>query len=288
MPLTKQEWLDLEAKANQLRHTTLDTTLCAGSGHIGGSLSAMDMLVCLYYKYMNIKVEDPDWIDRDRFILSKGHIGIGYAGLLIDKGWNEPDQLKTFNLSGSKMGVHLDSNKVVGVDASTGSLGHGLSIAVGTALAARVRGKDYITYCMLGDGELDEGSNWEAAMSASQFKLDNLICFVDRNMFMMDGSTEEEMALEPLDKKFEAFGFNTLKIDGNNIKEICDAIDNGLACKGKPTMIIAQTIKGCGIEFMENQYKWHYGAIDQDMHDKAAASLDETYKKRVARVEKEA
>lgn len=139
MPLTKQEWLDLEAKANQLRHTALDTTLMAGSGHIGGSLSSMDILTVLYYKYMNIKKDDPTWADRDRFILSKGHIGIGYAGLLCDLGWNDPEQLKTFNLTNSKMGVHLDSNKVVGVDASTGSLGHGLSIAVGTALAARVQ-----------------------------------------------------------------------------------------------------------------------------------------------------
>lgn len=288
MPLTKQEWLDLEAKANQLRHTCLDTTLWAGSGHIGGSLSAMDMLVVLYYKYMNIRQEEPDWIDRDRFILSKGHIGIGYAGLLIDKGWNDPEQLKTFNLTNSKMGVHLDSNKVVGVDASTGSLGHGLSIAVGTALAARVRNKDYITYCILGDGECDEGSNWEAAMAAGQFNVCNMVSFVDRNRLMMDGPTEEEMKLEPFADKWAAFGFHVKEVDGHNFKELAEAIDFALEHKDKPTMIIANTVKACGIDFMENQYKWHYGAIDQDMHDKAAASLDATYKKRVERVEREA
>ena len=171
MALTKQEWLALEAKAHQLRLDLLETTNMAGSGHIGGSSSVMDILVILYYKYMNLKVEDPNWEDRDRCILSKGHAGIGYAPLLVDKGWNDAEQLKTFNLTGSKMGIHLDSNKVVGVDASTGSLGHGLSIAVGTALAARVTGKSYKTYCILGDGELDEGSNWEAAMSAANFKL---------------------------------------------------------------------------------------------------------------------
>ena len=152
MPLTKAEWLALEKKANELRNLCLDTTYWAGSGHIGGGLSVMDILTVLYYKYMNIKVEDPKWDDRDRFILSKGHAGIAYAPVLCDKGFNDKEMLKTFNLSGSKMGMHLDSNKVVGVDASTGSLGHGMSIAVGTALAARLLGKDYKTYVVLGDG----------------------------------------------------------------------------------------------------------------------------------------
>lgn len=288
MPLTKQEWLDLEAKANQLRHTCLDTTLCAGSGHIGGSLSSMDILTILYYKYMRLKKDDPDWEDRDRFILSKGHIGIGYAGLLCDIGWNDPAQLKTFNLTNSKMGVHLDSNKVKGVDASTGSLGHGLSIAVGTALAARVQGKDYMTFCLLGDGECDEGSNWEAAMSAGQFKTTNMISFVDRNRLMMDGPTEDEMKLEPFADKWRAFGFDVYEVDGHNFKELAEAIDKGYAATEKPVMIIANTVKGAGISFMENNYKWHYGAIDQDLHDQAAKDLDEYYKKRVERVEREA
>ena len=156
MALTKQEWLALEKKAFELRNLCLDTTYWAGSGHIGGGMSVMDMLTILYHKYLNIKKDDPNWEDRDRFILSKGHSGIAYAPVLCDFGYNDPEQLKTFNLTNSKMGIHLDSNKVVGVDASTGSLGHGLSIALGTALAARVLGKDYKTYCILGDGECDD------------------------------------------------------------------------------------------------------------------------------------
>lgn len=288
MPLTKQEWLDLEAKANQLRKQTVTTTLYAGSGHIGGSLSSMDILTILYYHFMNVKKDDPKWDDRDRFILSKGHIGVGYAGLLCDMGWNDPEILKTFNLTGSTMGVHLDSNKVVGVDASTGSLGHGLSIAVGTALAARVNGKDYTTYCLMGDGETDEGSVWEAAMSAAQFNTTNLISFVDRNDLMMDGPTESVMRLEPYADKWKAFGFDVLEVDGHNMQELANAIEHGHKATEAPVMIIAKTKKAHGIDFMEDDFKWHYGAIDQDMHDKAMESLDRLYQERVARVEREA
>ena len=154
-PLTKDEWLALEKKANELRHLCLQTTVWAGSGHIGGGMSVMDILTVMYHRYLNIKLDDPKWEDRDRFILSKGHAGIAYAPVLCDLGWNDPEQLKTFNLTNSKMGIHLDSNKVVGVDASTGSLGHGIPIAAGTAIAARVLGKDYTTYVVTGDGELE-------------------------------------------------------------------------------------------------------------------------------------
>ena len=164
-PLTKEEWLALEKKANDLRHLCLQTTVWAGSGHIGGGMSVMDILTVMYHRYLNIKKEDPKWEDRDRFILSKGHAGIAYAPVLCDFGYNDPEQLKTFNLTNSKMGIHLDSNKVAGVDASTGSLGHGIPIAAGTAIAARVLGKDYYTYVVTGDGELDEGSNWEGLMT---------------------------------------------------------------------------------------------------------------------------
>ena len=196
MALTKQEWLALEKKAHELRNLCLDTTYWAGSAHIGGGMSVMDMLTILYYKYMKYDVSNPKWEDRDRFILSKGHAGVAYASVLCELGFNDKEQLKTFNLTNSKMGIHLDSNKVVGVDASTGSLGHGLSIALGTALAAKVLGKDYKTYCILGDGECDEGSNWEAGMAAAHFKADNLISFVDRNKCMIDGKTEDVMSLE--------------------------------------------------------------------------------------------
>ena len=220
MPLSKTEWLALEKKANELRNLCLDTTFWAGSGHIGGGMSVMDIMTVLYHKYLNIKVDDPQWEDRDRFIMSKGHAGIAYAPVLVDKGFNDPEQLKTFNLTNSKMGIHLDSNKVIGVDASTGSLGHGLSIALGTGLAARVLGKDYKTYCVLGDGECDEGSNWEAAMAMAQFKVTNVISFVDRNKCMIDGRTEDVMGLEPFADKWRAFGFIVKEVDGHNLSEL--------------------------------------------------------------------
>ena len=274
MPLSKQEWLALEKKADELRRLTLDTTYWAGSGHIGGGLSVMDIMVVLYHKYMNYRVEDPKWADRDRFILSKGHAGIAYAPVLCDLGFNDKELLKTFNLSGSTMGMHLDSNKVVGVDASTGSLGHGMSIAVGTALAARVLGKDYKTFVVLGDGECDEGSNWEAAMSAAHYKLTNMISFVDRNKCMIDGRTEDVMRLEPFCDKWRAFGFIVKEIDGNNIKELCEAIDFAYANEtDQPVMIVCNTVKGCGIDFIEDNYLWHYGAFDDEKLN-AALGLD--------------
>ncbi len=287
MALSKQEWLALEKKAYELRNLCLDTTFWAGSAHIGGGMSVMDMLTILYYKYMKIDVANPNWEDRDRLILSKGHAGVAYASVLCELGFNDKEQLKTFNLTNSKMGIHLDSNKVIGVDASTGSLGHGLPIAVGTALAARVLGKDYKTYCILGDGECDEGSNWEAAMSAAHFKVDNVISFVDRNKCMIDGRTEDVMSLEPFADKWRAFGFIVKEVDGHNFNELSEAIDFALENKGAPVMIIANTIKGEGIDFMEDNYLWHYGAIDDEKYAKAKESLDKHYAKRVARAEKE-
>ncbi len=287
MALTKQEWLELEKQAHELRKLCLDTTFWAGSAHIGGGMSVMDMLTILYYKYMKYDVANPQWEDRDRFILSKGHSGVALASLVCHLGFDDKEKLKTFNLSNSTMGIHLDSNKVKGVDASTGSLGHGLSIALGTALAAKVLGKDYKTYCILGDGECDEGSNWEAAMSAAHFKADNLISFVDRNQCMIDGPTEEVMALEPFADKWRSFGFIVKEVDGHDFVQLAEAIDFALENKGAPVMIIANTVKGAGVDFMEGDYKWHYGAINDEKYELAKASLEKYYAKRVARAEKE-
>ncbi len=287
MALTKQEWLELEKQAHELRKLCLDTTFWAGSAHIGGGMSVMDMLTILYYKYMKYDVANPQWEDRDRFILSKGHSGVALASLVCHVGFDDKEKLKTFNLSNSTMGIHLDSNKVKGVDASTGSLGHGLSIALGTALAAKVLGKDYKTYCILGDGECDEGSNWEAAMSAAHFKADNLISFVDRNQCMIDGPTEEVMALEPFADKWRSFGFIVKEVDGHNFSELADAIDFALENKGAPVMIIANTVKGAGVDYMEGDYKWHYGALNDEKYEQAKESLEKYYAKRVARAEKE-
>ena len=287
MALTKQEWIELEKQAHELRKLCLDTTFWAGSAHIGGGMSIMDMLTILYYKYMKYDVANPQWEDRDRFILSKGHSGVALASLVCHVGFDDKEKLKTFNLSNSTMGIHLDSNKVKGVDASTGSLGHGLSIALGTALAAKVLGKDYKTYCILGDGECDEGSNWEAAMSAAHFKADNLISFVDRNQCMIDGPTEEVMALEPFADKWRSFGFIVKEVDGHNFSELADAIDFALENKGAPVMIIANTVKGAGVDYMGGDYKWHYGALNDEKYEQAKESLEKYYAKRVARAEKE-
>jgi transketolase len=287
MSLSKQEWLALEKKAHELRNLCLDTTYWAGSGHIGGGMSSIDILTILYHKYLNIKKDDPNWADRDRFILSKGHAGIAYAPVLCDYGYNDLEQLKTFNLTNSKMGIHLDANKVVGVDASTGSLGHGLPIAAGTALAARVLGKSYKTYCLTGDGELNEGSIWEAVLSINNFNLNSLITFVDRNHCMIDGDTEEVMKLEPLADKFTAFGLVVKEVDGQNIKELCEAVDFALA-SDRPVIIIADTKKGAGIKMIEGDYKWHYGAIDEDLYNRCKSELDEYFKARIERVEREA
>jgi len=288
--LPKQEWLALEKKAFDLRNLCLQTTVWAGSGHIGGGMSIMDLLTVLYHKYLNIKVDDPQWEDRDRFILSKGHAAIAYAPVLCDKGFNDVEMLKTFNLSGSKMGMHLDSNKVVGVDASTGSLGHGVSIAAGTALAARLQGKNYLTYVATGDGELGEGSNWEGFMTINHYQLSNCIVFIDRNHCMIDGPTEEVMKLEPLADKMTAFGFNTIVVDGNNIGALCDAIDEAIARSKEPcapTCVIMDTKKGAGIKTMEGDYLWHYGAIDDVLFEKFKNELADDYKARCERAEKE-
>lgn len=289
MPLDKQEWLALEKKANELRNLTTDTTYWAGSGHIGGGMSAIDFMTLLYHKYLRFKVENPEWEDRDRFVLSKGHVGIAYAPLLCDLGFMDKELLKTFNLTGSKFGIHLDANKVHGVDASTGSLGHGLSIAAGMALAARVQGKTYMTYCMTGDGELNEGSNWEALMTIAHYKITNLITVVDQNKCMIDGRVDDVMCINPLDEKMKAFGFEVRVVDGHNMKKMAEAMDEATAnTSGKPFCIILDTFKGAGIDFMQDDYHWHYGALNEERYDLCKKSLEKYYAERVARVEKEA
>ena len=263
----------LQDKARKLRAQIVEVTYTCGGSHIGGSLSQHDILVALYYRYLNIDPSRPDWDQRDRFVLSKGHGGIGHAVILADKGYFDPQLLMDFNKTGSPFGMHLDRLKVPGVDCSTGSLGHGFPLAVGIALGARVRGHKYRTYCVLGDGECHEGAVWEAAMAAGHYKPTNLTAFVDRNKLCMDGPTEKVMALEPLDRKFESFGWRVLKIDGHDFDQICDAIDTALAETERPVMIIANTIKGKGVDFMENKTAWHYGGLDAEMRAKALESI---------------
>jgi transketolase len=274
MPLTKDERIKLEEKASELRKLALDTVVWAGSGHIGGALSAMDIMTILYHKYMRLDPKRPDWAERDRFICSKGHIGVGYAPVLADLGYFDRELLKEYNHTGSPLGMHLDSTKVKGVEASTGSLGHGLAVGLGMALAARVKGEAWKTFVLLGDGECDEGAVWESAMAASHFKAASLVAIVDRNRCMIDGPTEEVMALEPFADKWRAFGFEVLVVDGHDFNALAGAIETALAAKDKPVAIIANTVKGCGIDFIAGDYRWHYGSFDAAKKAEALASLE--------------
>ena len=273
MALTLDDIKTLQAKARQLRCDMVDVTVWAGGAHIGGSLSMADVLTALYYHYLNIQPAEPDWPARDRFVLSKGHGGVGLAAVLADKGYFDKELLKGFNHFKSPFGMHLDANKVPGVDASTGSLGHGLSMAVGMALGARFQRQTWRTYCLLGDGECDEGSVWEAAMAAHHYRLDRLTAFVDRNHLMIDGLTEDVMALEPLADKWRAFGWEVREIDGHDFAQIGEAIEGAQATQGAPTVVVCQTVKGKGVDFMEDQVKWHYGSIDSELAAEAKASI---------------
>lgn len=274
MPLTDQEIKDLKARAKQIRLDIITTTVAAGGAHIGGALSMVEILTILYFKYLHIDPANPQWEDRDRMIVSKGHGGVGWAPTLANRGYFDKSELQTFNHFNSPFGMHLDSLKVKGVDASTGSLGHGLSMSVGLALGARVQKKSWMTYCILGDGECNEGSVWEAAMAASHFKVNNLITFVDRNRMMIDGLTEEIMSLEPFADKWKAFGFIVKEIDGHDFNALAETIEYAQSEKSAPVVIICHTTKGKGVDFMENVVKWHYGNIDSELAQKALESVE--------------
>ena len=279
MPITDQEIKELEEKAWQLRRDIIDVTVYAGGAHIGGGLSMADLLTILYFRHLKVDPSNPEWEDRDRLIVSKGHGGVGIAPVLACKGYFEFDTLKTFNQFKSPFGMHLDCHKVKGVDASTGSLGHGLSMSVGLALGARTLKKPWMTYCILGDGECNEGSVWEAAMAASHFKVTNLVTIVDRNKLMIDGQTEQIMGLEPFADKWRAFGFIVREVNGHDFRELDQAIEASKLEKSAPSIIIAHTVKGKGVDYMENNVKWHYGSMDSILADKARASVDKMYGK---------
>jgi transketolase len=279
MALTEKEMAGLTKIAREIRRGVIQTTYWAGGGHVGGGLSQVEILVALYFHFMKVDPENPQWEERDRLVLSKGHGGVGLAPVLAEKGFFSKELLKTFNHTGSPFGMHLDRLKVKGLDASTGSLGHGLPIAVGLALGARLKGKDWRTYCIMGDGELAEGSIWEGAMAAAHYKLDNLIGFIDRNMHCIDGCTEEVMSLEPIAAKWSAFGWEVLECNGHDFNELAEAIEKAKAVKGKPTVIICHTIKGKGVDYMEDKPEWHYGGLDTAMTEKALQSIDRMYSK---------
>lgn len=275
MPLTEQEHAELKKIALDIRKTIVDVTGWSGGAHIGGSLSMTDILTLLYWKYMNVDPANPKWEDRDRFVLSKGHGGVGHGVVLSKRGYFDAQHLKEYNQTNSMLGMHLDSRKVPGVEVSTGSMGHGLGEAVGLALAARVLKKSWRVYCIIGDGESNEGSIWEAAMSAAHYNLSHLIGFLDRNRMMIDGPTEEVMRIEPVADKWKAFGWNTLVVNGHDMIELSEAIEAAQRNEGCPTMIVCNTIKGKGVNFMEDKPAWHYGGLSSELVAKAKQSLEE-------------
>lgn len=263
---------ELSLIAAKVRVGALDAVDAASSGHIGGSLSVTDILTVLYFDEMRVDVKEPKCPDRDRLVLSKGHCTPALYSVLAEKGFFSKEELKNFRNIHSMLSGHAEIH-VPGVDMSTGSLGQGLSAAVGMALAARVDKKDYRVYSILGDGEIEEGQVWEAAMCAGHYKLDNLITIVDNNNLQIDGAITDVMSSYPIDKKFEAFNWNVINVDGHNISEIKDALDKAKATKDKPTAIIAKTVKGKGVSFMENVVGWHGKAPSHEQHDAAVAEI---------------
>ena len=243
------------------------------SGHPGGSLSAADIMTVLYFNEMNINEKEPHMKNRDRFVLSKGHCSPGLYSTLAERGYFDKKELDTFRIIDSKLQGHPDMTKVPGVDMTTGSLGQGLSAANGMAIASRLDKINNRVYCMVGDGEVEEGQIWEAAMTASHYKLDNLCVILDNNNLQIDGKVNEVMSIYPIDEKFRAFGFEVINIDGHNIQEIMNAFEKARTVKGRSTIIIAKTIKGKGVSFMENQAGWHGIAPNEEQYHIAISEL---------------
>ncbi len=264
---------ELKKIAHEVRKGIITSIYSAKAGHPGGSLSAADLFVYLYFEEMHIDPKQPMMEGRDRFVLSKGHTAPGLYAALAHRGFFPIEDLETLRHVGSYLQGHPDMKCVPGVDMSTGSLGQGLSAAVGMALAAKLDGKDYRVYAMCGDGEIQEGQIWEAAMFAGHRKLDNLVVIIDHNKLQIDGKVEEVCSPYPIDRKFEAFNFHTITIDGHNFDEIAAAFEEARQTKGKPTAIIADTIKGKGITFMEDAAEWHGKAPKEEEFNIAMEDL---------------
>ena len=265
----------LVEKARQIRVDAVKAVYLAKSGHPGGALSIADILSYLYFEEMNVDPKEPDKADRDRLVLSKGHACPALYAALSEKGFFSKDVLWTFRKYGSILQGHPDMKHIPGVDMSTGSLGQGVSAACGMALSGKTSNKDYRVYAILGDGEIEEGQVWEAAMFASHYKLDNLCIFVDYNGLQVDGTVEEVIGPAPIDEKFRSFGWNVVVIDGHDLEQIEKAVENAKATKGKPTAIIAKTVKGKGVSYMENAVGWHGKAPNDEEFAIAMKDLGE-------------
>ncbi len=268
--MNKQE---LMKTANEIRKGIVTAVHSAKSGHPGGSLSAADIYTYLYFEEMNIDPKDPKKPDRDRFVLSKGHTAPGLYSTLANRGYFPVEDLKTLRHTGSYLQGHPDMKHIPGVDMSSGSLGQGISAAVGMAISAKLSGDTYRVYTLLGDGEIQEGQVWEASMLAGHRKLDNLVVIVDNNNLQIDGPITEVNSPYPIDKKFEAFNFHVINIDGNDFDQIDAAFKEARATKGMPTAIIAKTLKGKGVSFMENQVGWHGAAPNDEQYEVAMEDL---------------
>ena len=266
--------LELMKTANEVRKGIVTAVHSAKAGHPGGSLSAADIFTYLYFEEMNIDPKEPKKADRDRFVLSKGHTAPGLYSVLAQRGYFPVEDLKTLRHTGSYLQGHPDMKHIPGVDMTSGSLGQGISAAVGMAIAGKLQGKDYRVYTLLGDGEIQEGQVWEAAMLAGHKKLDNLVVIVDNNNLQIDGAIDEVNSPYPIDKKFEAFNFHVINIDGNDFDQIDAAFKEAKTVKGCPTAIIAKTIKGKDVSFMENQAGWHGKAPNDEEYAVAMADLE--------------
>ena len=265
---------DLKKMAKQIRKDIIDQVYFAKSGHPGGSLSIADIMTALYFSELRVDEKNPRWEERDRLVLSKGHCSPALYATLAERGFFEKENLKMFRKIDGILQGHPDLNKVPGVDMTSGSLGQGLSVANGMAISAKMEKKDYRVYCVLGDGEIEEGQVWEAAMTSNKYKLDNLCVIVDNNNLQIDGTIEEVMSSYPIDKKFESFGFNVIVIDGHNFEDILNAFEKAKNTKNMPTCIVAKTIKGKGISFMENKAEWHGKAPNEEQYMQALKELE--------------
>ncbi|MGI6722186.1 MAG: transketolase [Anaerovoracaceae bacterium] len=264
---------ELAKIANQVRIDIIKSTNAAGSGHPGGSLSATDIITYLYFEEMNIDPKDPRMAGRDRFVLSKGHAAPALYSVLAERGYFPREELLTLRKLGSRLQGHPNRDKVPGVEMSTGSLGQGFSVACGMALANKMDNSKARVYTMVGDGEIQEGIIWEAAMSAAHYHLDNLVGILDWNGLQIDGKNEDVMTVTPIDKKFEGFGWNVIQCSGHDFDQIADALQQARKCSGKPTMIIARTHKGHGVSFMEDAAEWHGKSTNEEQYVQAMKEL---------------
>lgn len=273
MILKHEELIELEKTAKTVRHHIVEMLTQAGSGHPGGSLSAADILTALYFREMKADPQNPRWPDRDRFVLSKGHAAPVLYAVLAEKGFFPKEELLKLRKIGTMLQGHPDMKETPGVDMTTGSLGQGLSAANGMALAGKLDKRDYRVYVLLGDGEVEEGQIWEAAMAAAHYKLDNVTAFIDDNGLQIDGPVKEVMSPGDIGAKFAAFGWHVIRIDGHDFNEIISSVEEAKTTKGKPTAVIAKTVKGRGVAFMENQVGWHGKAPSREQAEEALKAL---------------